>query len=124
LVPANGTTCRYKLINALGFVNSELHPGIGGFFGAKTDEQKAAQKVRADAVTKKFEALLAGGKQFLVGDGLTIADIYAHIVLGWTAYVGFDLKPYPATEAYLARIRALPAIVEAQKVVATKPASL
>jgi len=125
LAPAYGTQGRYKLVNILGFLNSELHPGIGGFFAAKTDEQKAAQKVRAERALKYLEnTALAGGNKFLVGDELTIADIYAHIVLGWTAYVGFDLKPWPLTSAFLERIKAHPDVVAAQKVVATKPASL
>jgi len=124
LAPAYGTPARYQLTNALGFINSELHPGIGGFFAAKTDEQKASQKARAERAMKSFEAMLGGGKHFLVGDTLTVADIYAHIVLGWTGYVGFDLKPYPQSEAFLNRIKAHPDVVAAQKVVANKPASL
>jgi len=122
LVPANGTHCRYKLMNILSWLNSELHPAIGGQFAPNTDDVKTFLRARATKTVGYLEKHLLGNKQqFLFDDHLTIADLYGHIVLGWTKYVGFDLKPFPHTQAYLQRISELADLVAIHKVVATKP---
>jgi len=123
LAPAYGTMCRYKAVNLLSWVATELHPSIGGLFSAKEADVKTFINARAAKNLTYMEKSLLGNKQnFLFGDHLTIVDLYAHIVLGWTKWVGIDLKPYPNVEAYLARIVGLEPVVAAQKLVATKPA--
>jgi len=126
LAPQYGSQHRYKVLNLLSIIATELHPGIGGLFGAQTDDQKKMVRARGEKALNYLEKnVLAGGKQFLVDDStLTVADLYAHIVLGWTAYVGIDLKPWPAVAAFLERVKAHPDVVAAQKVIATKPASI
>ncbi len=68
--------------------------------------------------------LLAGGKKFLIGENVTIADLYATIVLSWAQWVGVDLSPYPAVVAYSKGIQASDVWQNGQKVLATKPASI
>ena len=36
---------------------------------------------------------------YLLGDQLSVADIYLLVVLGWGAYVNLDLSPWPALQA-------------------------
>ncbi len=125
LAPANGTNERIKLLNILAFLTSELHPGIGGMFGASNDQTKAAVRAKGEKALNYLEKqVLTGNRQFLIGDGLTIADLYGHIILSWTAYVGWDLKPWPAVAAYLERIKAHPDVLAGHKVIAGKPASI
>jgi len=48
------------------------------------------------------------GRQFLVGDGLTIADIALYAYTHVAHEGGFDLAPYPAVLAWLDRVAAEP----------------
>ncbi len=92
---------------------------------AKDDQTKAFVKFRGDRALNYLEKqVLTGNRQFLIGDGLTIADLYGHIILSWSAYVGLDLKPWPAVAAYLERIKAHPDVVAGNKLAATKPSSI
>ena len=61
------------------------------------------------------------GKDFLVGSSLTVADIYAYIVLSWTPFVGLTLEAYPNLVAFYDRVKLLPIIQEAHARMATDP---
>ena len=61
------------------------------------------------------------GKDFLVGNSLTVADIYAYIVLSWTPFVGLTLEAYPNLVAFYDRVKSLPVIQEAHARMATDP---
>jgi len=41
---------------------------------------------------------------YLLGDQLSVADIYLLVVLGWGAYVNLDLSPWPALQAFMGRV--------------------
>lgn len=59
------------------------------------------------------ERQLADGRAFLLGDRFTVADAYLTVVLGWMDVTGVDPTPWPATQAYLARMRQRPAVRKA-----------
>jgi len=125
LAPANGTKERAVLLNTLAWIASELHPNIGGLFNPTiTAEVKAFIKARGDQKLTYLDKHLLAGRQFLIGDGLTVADLYGHIVVGWTAYTGVDISGFANVVAWMKRIKEHPDVVAAQKVVAAKPASL
>lgn len=141
--PANGTAARYALQNMLSWLATELHQAFTIAFTTASPlrnpngvEQKNVDfaKTRLERAFGLFEkwalsaAAGAGDKQqqYLLGADLTVADLYAHVVLGWSevpflAAAGVSLKPYPLTSAYLARVRAHPDVVAAQKAIATNP---
>jgi glutathione S-transferase len=48
------------------------------------------------------------GRQFLVGDGMTLADIALYAYTHVAEEGGFDLGPYPAIRSWLARVAAEP----------------
>jgi glutathione S-transferase len=98
----------YKLLTALGFVNSELHTGVGSLFNPANQTEQG--KANATAKINKFVTHLLGGcqRKYVVGDSLTVVDIYAYIVLSWTAYLGLDLPE--AASTYFEHIKSLPEI--------------
>lgn len=69
--------------------------------------QIGAKRAGGDAALALMDAALAG-RRFLVGDGITLADIclyaYAHVA----GEGGFDLSAYPAVSAWLAAVAAAP----------------
>lgn len=115
LSPAEGTPRRYDYINALGFVNSELHPRIGGLFAPCLDD-KSRDALKANALRSagRFADLILEGKDFcLKGDKLTTADVYAYIVFSWAPYLGLDLSSLPKVVAFQERVKNYPGVAEA-----------
>jgi glutathione S-transferase len=115
LLPAFGSMDRYRAMESLNFVASELHKGIGGLFNpAMPEDGKAAIK---DRLTRRFAWLDAqlAKKPYLLGDTYSVADAYAFTVLGWTKHVGIDLSPYAHVVAYMDRVGQRPAVQAALK---------
>jgi len=112
-------------LNVLSFLASELHASFGLVFGGQTPEQKAWGKQRVERALGLVEKWALGDKQYLVGEQLTIADLYAHIVIGWAEipFIAIDLKPFPKTLAYVGRVRAHADVVAAQAHIKTNPVS-
>ncbi|HEY4067402.1 MAG TPA: glutathione transferase GstA [Burkholderiaceae bacterium] len=115
LAPANGTMERYRLQEWLNFITSELHKGIGGLFNAAMpDEGKAVIRTRATGKLKWVDAQLEG-KQYLMGDSMTVADAYLFTIANWTGHTGIDISGMKNLSAYQARMAARPAVQAALK---------
>jgi glutathione S-transferase len=110
LAPAAGSMARYRLVEWLNYVASEMHKAVGALFNKKySDDTKALMK---DALKPKFDYLTAQLKDrpFLMGDTFTVADGYLFTILSWTSHVGVDLSKWPVLTDYVARIGARPAV--------------
>lgn len=115
LAPAAGTLERYRLMETLNFIATELHKSFGPLFNpASTDE---AKKAAIDMIGKRFGYLdqQLAGKQYLLGDTFTVADCYFGTVLSWCQYAKLDLSPWPAIGAYAGRVMSRPAVLETLK---------
>lgn len=115
LAPAAGTLERYRLMETLNFIATELHKSFGPLFNpASTDD---AKKAAIDMIGKRFGYLdqQLAGKQYLLGDTFTVADCYFGTVLGWCQYAKLDLSPWPAIGAYAGRVMSRPAVLETLK---------
>ncbi|WP_373502391.1 glutathione transferase GstA [Aestuariivirga sp.] len=115
LLPKFGSMDRYRAMEQLNFVASELHKGIGGLFNPLMPEDgKKAIVARLGARLAWLDAQLAK-KPYLLGDEYSVADAYAFTVLGWSKWVNLDLSPYAHITAYLDRVGARPAVQAAMK---------
>ena len=115
LAPKNGTWERYKVQEALNFVTSELHKGMGALFNpAVTPEWRKGVMDRLDLRLKALDDML-GERDYVAGDAFSVADAYLFTVLGWAKPLKIDLSPYKNVGAYLARVGARPAVQEAMK---------
>jgi len=115
LAPPAGTMERYRLMEWLNFIATELHKGFGVLFNPQAPEEwktavKAQLAQRIGHVSQRLE-----GKTYIMGDDFTVADTYLFTVLGWGQYVGLDLSPWPMLAAYLGRVAARPAVQAALK---------
>lgn len=115
LAPANGTLERYRLIELLNYIASEMHKGYSPLFNPDTTPEAKAAAITA--LDKKFTFLTAqlGDKPYLMGDTFTVADAYLFTVLSWSSHVGVDLAKWHALSAYLARVGHRPKVQEALK---------
>lgn len=115
LAPANGTLERYQLIEWLNFISTELHKSFSPLFRpTSTEDMKDAARAN---LNNRF-GWLAGrleGRDYLMGAQFTVADAYLFTVLGWAAFVKFDLSPWPVLGAYQQRVAARPAVQQAMR---------
>jgi glutathione S-transferase len=74
------------------------------------------EKNRDELLKRAVEPLnqVLSGREFLVGDELTAADVAVSAVLGWSALMlGMDYSEYPAVMAYTGRMTQRPAFQKA-----------
>jgi glutathione S-transferase len=114
LAPKTGTFERYRLVEWLAFISTEIHKQFGPLFKPGTpDATKQAQK---DQLAKRFDYLAAEltNKQYLMGD-FTVADAYLFTVLNWAPKMQIDMSRWPALEMYQKRVAARPQVQAALK---------
>jgi glutathione S-transferase len=112
LLAAPGSMLRYRTIEWLTFISSELHKGFSPLFNSTMPE--AAKKIFMDKLNNRF-ALLdkhLAGNSYLLGEGFTVADAYAYTVLNWASSLKMDMSPYQYLQAYLQKVAARPAVRE------------
>jgi glutathione S-transferase len=110
LIPPFGTMARYRLLEWLNYIATELHKGFGPLFNPATPEEfKAATR---ELIGKKFDYVQErlGGGPYLMGEDFTIADAYLFVILGWTHMHRIDLSRWPALADYRGRIAQRPAV--------------
>lgn len=110
LLPAVGSMERYRVLEWLNFIGTELHKSFGPLFKPGTPEDyKPAVR---EALRGRFEWVeqQLAGKDYLMGEQFTVADAYLFTVSGWGKFVGLDLSDLPHLQAYLARVGSRPAV--------------
>lgn len=113
LAPAYGTIERYRVMEWLTFVNSEVHKQYSPLFYPTTpDATKEAQRTKLASRFKYLEGILQS-QPYLAGDAFTVADAYLFTILNWSGNLKVDLSPFPALVAYQERIRARPSVQQA-----------
>ncbi|MDD3760272.1 MAG: glutathione transferase GstA [Acidithiobacillus sp.] len=113
LVPPPNTLERYRLMQWLNFISTELHKGFSPLFNPQVPEEWKAVVAaqlgrRLNTVSRQLE-----GKDWLLGEDFTVADAYLFTVLGWCRHVGIELEQWPLLKAYQERVFMRPAVQSA-----------
>ena len=115
LAPAAGTMERYRLMEWLNFITSELHKGFSPLFNpAMPEEAKTLARTRLTERLNWVDTQLEG-RDFLLGATFTVADAYLFTVAGWGKYVGVDITPMKHLSAFMGRVASRPAVQAALK---------
>ena len=110
LAPVAGTMERYRVMEWLNFIATELHKQFGPLWYPDTpeatrDKQRATLTKRFDYVSKTLAV-----QPYLAGDTFGIADAYLFTILNWAGMLKVDLSPWPALQHFLARVAARPRV--------------
>lgn len=107
---------RYKILEWMNYVSTELHKSLGMFFNpALTDEMKS--KVLMPAITAKFTYIddrLSKGS-YLMGEEFTLPDAYLFVVLRWAHFFKMDFTPYKHINHFFDRINSRDAVIKSLK---------
>jgi glutathione S-transferase len=113
LAPARDSAERYKLLEWLNFITTELHKNFSPLFNpAIPDEVKKFFSDRIMGKFKYIETQLAG-RDYLLGKQFTVADGYLYTMLRWADGLKLDLSALTNLTAYKDRVAARPKVQEA-----------
>jgi glutathione S-transferase len=114
-LPKAGTMARYRAMETLNFISSELHKSFGSLFNKALPED--AHKVTIERINKRLDyvdGLLAKNK-FMTGKTFSVADAYAFTVMNWGQWVGVDVKKWKNIAKYMDVVAKRPAVQAAMK---------
>ncbi len=121
-IPKFGTTERYRCLEWLNFIATDLHKNFSPLFFAgmivqNTEGQAEMKKHYIELLKRKIKIASdrLGNNDYVLGTSFTIADAYLFTVLGWSKFVGVDLSPYANITAYLKRVGERPGVQKAMK---------
>ncbi|MCK1722931.1 glutathione binding-like protein [Bradyrhizobium sp. 141] len=113
LAPEFGDPDRYRLQEWLSFVGAEIHKAfLFPTFWYKDEGSLAKPRARITQTLSVPSAHLAE-REFLVGNGFTVADAHLTWALLLLRPAGVDIAQWPSLSAYLERMQARPAVREA-----------
>ena len=115
LAPPAGTMERYRLVEWLGFISSEIHKNFSQLFREDAAEETKQYVLKVLSNRLDYVNRAIGSRSFLMGEQFTVADPYLFTVLGWSRHLNFDLSKWPQLQRYVERVGARPQVVEALK---------
>jgi len=111
LLPPVGDPKRYKVLEWLNFISTDIHKGFGAFFNpAISDELKAS--LFLPMLKRKFaianQAL--ANQNFLMGDTFTLPDSYLFVMILWTFGMKIDIQEFPNLIRYFEALKKRPSV--------------
>lgn len=115
LVPAAGTLPRYRVMEWLGYINSEIHKNYSPLFNPATTAETRQEKI--DYLRKRYDLVeqRLATETFLANGQYSVADVYLFVVTNWARIVKLDLSGFPNLLAFQKRIAARPAVQAAMR---------
>ena len=103
VLPPLGNFSRYRVLEWLNYIATELHKSFGPLWNPASSEE--AKSGAVELIGKKFDYVqgeLADGP-FLMGETLTLPDAYLFVITGW-AEKFFGLDRWPKLVAFRQRM--------------------
>jgi glutathione S-transferase len=113
LIPPAGTMERYRMLEWIGYISTEIHKGFGPLWNAKLAPEARAAAIAALARRLDLIEGVLSRQPFLMGAAFTVADAYLFTVASWAPWVKLDMAPWPKIRDFLARVAARPKVQEA-----------
>lgn len=115
LLPSGANIARYRVLEWLSFISSELHKGFSPLFRPTTPP--AYRDIAVENLAKRFAWLNEelSTRPFLTGDDFTVADAYGYTIITWSRIHKLDLSPWPHLVAYIDRIETRPSVRAARE---------
>jgi len=115
LIPRWGTPERYRAIEWLNFISTELHKGIGGLFNATfAEEARANIKERVGKRLEYVDQQLAQ-KPWLMGSDFSVCDAYLYNIVRWTVSTKIDISAHKNLLGFMERMQLRPNVIESLK---------
>lgn len=111
LLAATGEMSRYKTLEWLNYIATELHKGFTPLFRPDTPEE---YKPIVRGLLEKKLSFVNGelaSREFIAGDHFTIADAYLYNVLRWARAIKLEMGSLSNIDAFMARVAARESVI-------------
>lgn len=122
LIPKAGTWERYRAMEWLNFISSELHKTFTPLFAINSLTK--SEEARAE-IAEFFKARLGkrldivnenlGKNRFMMGDAFTVVDAYLYNILTWTVPMKIDLGHWKNIKTWFEQVGARPSVKNAHE---------
>lgn len=112
LLPPVSDFKRYRVLEWLNYVSTELHKSFGVLFNPTISQDTKETIIKL--IKYKFSYLdkhLLNSK-YLYGENFTLPDAYLFVMLNWSLYFKFNLKEWPNLNRYYLELKKRPSIAE------------
>lgn len=105
LLPPFGTRDRYKALEWLNFVSSDLHKGMAVMFSPFLDDATKKKFAEGNLISK-FEYIdkHLSKNDYVLGKQFSVADAYLYNVLCWPQRVSIDISNYKFIQKFMTRM--------------------
>lgn len=113
LLPAAGTFARYRALEWLNFIATELHKGFGPLWKDTTPAE--FRETTKQLLAQRFGYLdrELADRPYLLGQRFTAPDAYAFTILSWARLFAIDIARWPNVASYVSRIGNRPKVRQA-----------
>lgn len=114
LFPNSNDDNYYQALQMLSFVSTEMHKGFGGLFHAYRFNDEGLKSIHVQLQNRlAYLNTIFEKQKFLLGDTLSIADIYLFNILRWAPAIKVDLTPHTKVLGFIENMRGLDSAREA-----------
>jgi glutathione S-transferase len=110
VLPPLGDFRRYRVLEMLNFITTELHKRFGLLFNPNAGDE--TKRLATDELSKKLDYIdgRLGDGPFLFGDDLTLPDPYLFVIAGWAEKMLGGLDRWPKLRAFRERMMERPSV--------------
>lgn len=116
LLPQLGDFNRYRVLEWLNYISTELHKGMGVLFNPSISEE-LKNDVFIPLIKNKLNYVnrYLQNQPYLLGEQFTLPDAYLFVMLLWTSYFNLDLKEWSNLTWYFDALKQRKSIQHALK---------
>jgi len=109
VLPPLGDFRRYRVLELVNFITTELHKRFGFLFNPKASEEMKG--LVTEELGKKLDHIdqRLGDGPFLMGEDFTLPDAYLFVITGWAEHF-LGLKQWPNLAAFRERMMKRPSV--------------
>ncbi len=106
---------RWRFLEALNFIATELHKGFIPLFHKEFGDQGREAAIKLLTARLELQSGYLADRSYLMGQHFTVLDAYLYVVLTWTRMHRIDLAPWPNLVSFMERMEARPAVQTARQ---------
>jgi glutathione S-transferase len=111
LLPALGSPARYRALEWLNYIATDMHKGYATLFSPFLDDASKTRFIDGNLSTR-FAYLddHLSHNDYLLGTDFSVADAYLYNILTWSHRVKVDLSAYAAIQRFMLRMGQRPSV--------------
>lgn len=115
LLPTFGDLKRYKVLEWMNYISSELHKSYAPFFQKGFDD--TSKNIFKEKLLKQYIWVdeQIHDSENLLGQGFTIAEIYLFVVTRWATLINLDLSHLKSLQAFMVQMQQHPSVQKAMQ---------